>query len=147
MDIENTETFEYFNPNPLFTTMKNGKVKFWDRGDCSVRAVCGATGLSWVDAYKQMSESALKVYECFNCDYGFDQVMKDLGFTKHSLGRLSKGTKRPTVREFAKDHKNEICIVHPANHYVCVKNGKVYDTWDCGSTKVYSWWTKDVNTK
>ena len=57
---------KYFNPNPKARVGKDGKPQKWHLGDCAVRAICAATGMSWVDAYRFASESALKVYEPFN---------------------------------------------------------------------------------
>lgn len=134
-----TNTFKYFNPNPKAKVNKDGTPKKWNLGDCAVRAVCGATCLGWVDAYKQMSESALKVFEPFNCSKGFDQCMKDLGFVKMSYQR---GVKRETVKEFAVNHRNQICIVSLAGHYVCCKNGQYHDVWDCGNKTAYCYYVK-----
>ena len=54
---------KYFNPNPLYKEPKAGKKpKVWRIGDCAVRAVCAATGMSWETAYLTMSESAMKAY-------------------------------------------------------------------------------------
>ena len=76
---------KYFNPNPLYKEPKAGKKpKVWRIGDCAVRAVCAATGMSWETAYLTMSESAMKAYAPFNTLEGFEQVMVDLGFKKVS---------------------------------------------------------------
>ena len=143
MKIDNTETFTFYNPNPAFKRMKNGKVPNWYRGDCLIRSICAATGLDWEYVYKKSFESAIKVYDMPNYDTGAAQVFKDFGFTRHSFGKLNPGEHRPTAGEFAKDHNGEICILVLAGHYVCAKDGKLHDVIDTSSSKVYSWWTKD----
>lgn len=127
----------YFNPNPRARVGKDGKPQKWHLGDCAVRAICAATGMSWIDAYKFASESALKVYEPFNCSKGFGQVMKDLGFIKVSYGR---GETRETVSTFARTHKSEIAILSLAGHYVCCRDGAYWDVFDCGDSTAYNYW-------
>lgn len=130
----------YFNPNPKARISKRtGEPQKWHLGDCSIRAVCAATGLTWIEAYKKMSESALKVFEPFNCTKGFEQCMKDLGLKKISY---TKGQPRETVKEFAQNHKNEIAILNLAGHPVCCKEGEYWDVWDCGEKTAYSYYVK-----
>ena len=130
----------YFNPNPKIRFNKRtGEPQKWHLGDCSVRSVCAATGLTWVEAYNKMSESALKVFEPFNCSKGFEQCMLDFGFKKMSY---PKGKTRETVKEFADNHKNEIAILVLSGHFVCCKNGNYHDVWDCGNKTVYNYYVK-----
>ena len=136
----NKSHLTYFNPNPLFKEPKAGKKpKVWRIGDCAVRAVCAATGMSWEAAYLTMSDSAMKAYAPFNTSEGFDQVMIDLGFKKVSY---KKGQKRETANVFAENHPNVTAILNLAGHYVCVKNGEILDTWDCGWKTAYNYWVK-----
>lgn len=132
--------FVYYNPNPLYKAPKAGKSpKRWRIGDCAVRAICKASGMEWIEAYRFATESALKVFEPFNCSFGFAQVMKDLGYEKVSYPR---GQKRETVREFCKNHPNITAVINLASHFVTVENGKYYDVWDCGGCTAYNYWIK-----
>lgn len=131
--------FAYYNPNPIYKPLKNGKNKKWNRGDCSIRAICAATGMTWIDAYRFAFESALKVFDVPNFNAGFEQVMKDLGFEKKSY---KTGQKRETVNEFANNHKDVVAILRLSGHYVCCKNGHYFDTWDCGCKTAYNYWVK-----
>ena len=53
-----------------------------------------------------------------------------------------KGSKRPTVDSFAKDHPNGSYILSVANHVVAVVDGKYYDTWDSGYKSLYGYYEK-----
>ena len=105
-----TNHFKYFNPNPLFKEPKPGKKpKKWHIGDCAVRAICAATGMSWEAAYLTMSDSAMKVYAPFTTTEGFAQIMEDLGFKKVSY---PKGQKRETADVFAENHPDVTAILN-----------------------------------
>lgn len=114
-------------------------------GDCSVRAICIAT--SW--PYKQTAK-----------------MLKEL--TKDMTGGLqagiSNGIYLPVFCKFATQMgwelvitkgqylldipKQGVYIASIAGHYVCIKDGIAYDTWDstksrrtkCGSPKMEGYW-------
>ena len=96
--------FVYYNPNPLYKAPKAGKPqKKWRIGDCAVRAICKATDMCWLSAYRFASDSALKVFEPFNCSFGFAQVMKDLDNinSEADLSKAHKNTQKyMTIYEF-----------------------------------------------
>jgi hypothetical protein len=45
--------------------------------------------------------------------------------------------RKPTVKEFAESHSEGIYLLSVAGHYVTIREGYYYDTWDCGNKKVY----------
>ena len=67
--------------------------------------------------------------------------LKDKGFQYHGISN-KKGSTRPTVDSFAKEHKNGKYFLNVANHCVAVVNGIYYDTWDSGSRHLYGYWEK-----
>ena len=68
-------------------------------------------------------------------------ALAELGFTYTGVSN-KKGSKRPTIDEFAKAHKNGTYVVTVAHHVVCVKDGKYYDTWDSGDNCMYGYYTR-----
>lgn len=126
--------FEYFNPNPL--SIK--KRKNWNKCDCSIRSICGATELDWVTIYKEICDAGLSIYDVPGSKDTIDIVLKNHGFV---WVKQERGTKKLTVKDFAKTHKNEVCVLSCSGHVLCTKNGKYYDTWDSGDVKVFGWWT------
>ena len=149
MNFENecnmTDNFEHFNPSPEFKPLKNGKIKQWKKKDDLVRAICAATGLQWLNALPLVLESSFSTFDMPDSDESVNLTLSKLGYVKSSLGRMKKGTLRPTVAEFAEDHKTETCIVKTPNYYVCVKNGKVLDALDSTAFKVFSWYSIPEN--
>ena len=125
--------YKYYQPNK-----KDLKDNY---GDCAVRCICKAENLEWLDAYDMMYRISREVQSPLNCKEGFEHIVKTLGY---EYGKVSnkKGTKRPTVKEFAKTHPNGTYICVVANHYVAVKDGQYHDTWDSGHKSLYGYWSK-----
>lgn len=127
--------YEYFQPND-----KDLKDKV---GDCQIRAFCKALNLSWLEAFDLTIPICreLQTYTIFDCDLNkTKKAMESLGFTYTGISN-KKGSKRPTVKEFAQSHKTGTYILSVAHHAVCVKDGKYYDTWDCGHKSLYGYYT------
>ncbi|MBR5823783.1 MAG: hypothetical protein IKY67_06540 [Paludibacteraceae bacterium] len=76
-----------------------------------------------------------------NCKVGFEHIVKSLGYEYHGISN-KKGTKRPTVDSFTKDHPEGTYICVVANHYVCSQDGCYHDTWDSGDCSMYGYWQK-----
>jgi len=133
--------FVYFNPNPGAKTKKDGTPKRHDRDDCTIRAVCAATGMSWIDAYKFVCAKTLEVFDVPSGTNGFIHVLESLGFEKVSYKR---GSKRDTVCDLAAKSYGKIIIANVAGHVVCCKNGFYYDTHRCGYQTAYNYWVKDT---
>ena len=134
------DNFEYYNPNPLYKPMKNGKNKHWYKEDYPVRALCCATNCTWVNAYKTLFNNSLDAWDMPNTVDGFNKTMEKMNFVFKQYGKPNKGDKRITLSEFAKASSGNICIANIANRFVCCKEGKYFDTEDCGDNVVYSYW-------
>lgn len=125
--------YKYFQPNK-----KDLKDNY---GDCAIRCICKAEEIQWLDAYDIMYKLSREVQAPLNCKVGFEHIVKTLGYT---YGKITnkKGSKRPTVKQFTKEHKEGTYILVVANHYVTVVDGIYYDTWDCGDCCLYGYWIK-----
>lgn len=126
--------YTYFQPND-----KDLKDTF---GDCAVRALCLVENLSWDVAYDKMWWYSRDVWCPMNFKQGFDNVMTNLGYTYVGISN-KKGSKRPKVAEFANTMKGKRAIAVVAGHYVGIKDGKYYDTWESGGKYLYGYWYKD----
>ena len=102
--------FKYFQPNKL--DLKD------NYGDCAVRSICKAEDLSWLDAYDMMYRLSREVQCPMNCKSGFEYILKERGYTYAGISN-KKGSRRPRVKEFARQHKEGTYILVVANHYVC----------------------------
>lgn len=128
--------YVYYQPNKL-----DVKDKY---GDCTIRALSKVLGLNWIDTYLKTVPYCIKYQtpNIFNLPQKLEaEVMEDMGFTYHGVSN-KKGTKRPTVYSFAKEHGNGKYILNVANHEVAVVDGQYFDTWDCGQCSLYGWYEK-----
>lgn len=111
-------------------------------GDCQVRALSKALNLSWLEAFDITIPLCreLQTYTLFGVELKrLIPAMEQLGFTYTGISN-KKGTKRPTVESFAKDHPLGTFILSLANHVVAVVDGHFYDTWDCGDKSLYGYY-------
>ena len=127
--------FVYYQPNK-----KDLKDKV---GDCQIRALSKALNKTWVETFDIITPICrdLQVMDIFSCDLKkTKEAMDTLGFAYTGVSN-KKGTKRPTVDSFAKEHKAGTYIVTVAHHVVAVVDGKYYDTWDSGRCYLYGYYT------
>lgn len=128
--------YVYFQPNKLDIKDKVG--------DCQIRAFCKALGLTWLEAFDLTIPICreLQTYTIFDCDLKKTKAAMDtLGFRYTGVSN-KRGSKRPTIDEFAKNHPIGTYIVTVARHVVAVVDGKYYDTWDSGNCSMYGWYEK-----
>ena len=125
--------YQYYQPNKL--DLKD------NYGDCAIRVLCKTENTSWLETYDLMYKLSREIQCPMNCKYGFEHIVKSLGYNYTGISN-KKGSKRPTVLNFAKNHKDGTYICVVANHYVAIENGIYYDTWDSGNCCLYGYWKK-----
>lgn len=129
----------YFNPNPTEKIDKEtGNPKSWGKGDCVIRAFCGVLDLPWEVVFSEICRVGAECHDLPNAEEPIERYAKEKGLVKRTL--------RPqtSVSEFAHTH-NGVYLVVMKNHAVCVKNNRVYDTGDCGRSKMKTYYEKGAN--
>lgn len=127
-----TDTFHFYNANP-----KNRMT-----GDCEVRAISTALNEDYNRVLMEMCEMTCETGYIFNDNKGEEKYLTSKGWKKHKQPRHSDNTKY-TGKEFCKEFKGT-CIAHiGGNHVVCIKDGKVYDTWDSTDGCIGNYFTKE----
>lgn len=107
-------TFEKYNANP-----ENKNI-----GDCSIRAICTATPLTYQQAKKLLETKVFESGAAWNTVKNITAALADLGIEV-------KAASRETVNSFTKHCDNSSSyVVFVAKHAVAVVNGVIYDTWD-----------------
>lgn len=127
--------YRYFQPN---------KKDLKDKAcDCQIRALCKALDITWLEAFDLTIPICREIqnYTIFgSADVKrVNESLKRLGFEYTGVSNV-KGSKRPTVAEFARSHKTGRYILRVANHVVACVDGVYYDTWDCGYKSVYGYY-------
>lgn len=115
--------FIYYNANPY-----GRKVN-----DCTVRAISLATGETWNNTYKELSDFARMqgsmfddiMYIDFYLDKNFEKI-----YCKASNQRL-------TVDNFIKKYNKGIYLITMRGHITCCINGTIYDTFYPGDRLVW----------
>ena len=118
----------FFQPNP--------QDKCNRKGDCHIRCIAGALGVSWLEAYDLMYEIGRRRFDSMSAD-NIGDLLIEHGFTACKVS----GDK-PTVNEFCKAHPHGTYVLRLASHVVCVKEGQFLDTWDCGKKSIYRYWAE-----
>lgn len=124
-----TSHFVKSNPNPV-----KDKV-----GDCVFRALCHATGKSWLNVYDELCDLGRKLYCPPNWKDAYNRYLFLNGFLWTPLKRV-KGCSAFTVKTFAETHPKGVYVLRLAHHLVCVRDGFWYDTWNCYDSSVYGYY-------
>ena len=121
--------YRYFNPNPC---SKN-------TGDCTVRAICAATGMSWDMAFDELCDKAKEIGEMPSSNNAWGQYLQDLGFTYRPLTNTCPFCF--SVKDFCKENPKGTFILGTGTHAVTAIDGNYYDAWDSGDEIIaYVWY-------
>ena len=128
-----SRNYKYYQPNK-----KDLKDVY---GDCVIRALTKALNMEWLQVFDEIQPISREMQVPFNCRPCYEKYIESKGLKYCGISN-KKGTKRPTVDRFAKDHKTGTYILRVVNHLVAVVDGIYYDTWDCGEKSLYGYWEK-----
>ena len=125
--------FNYYQPNS-----KDIKDEY---GDCVIRCFTKVLNKTWVEVYDELIPYGREMQCMPNCRPCYEKYLADKGFTYEGISN-KKGTNRPTIDSFAKEHKEGVYVLRVAHHLVAVVDGNYYDTWDSGHKSLYGFWYK-----
>lgn len=109
--------WSYYNPNP------QGKRV----GDCTVRAISAALGVSWDRAFELIATKAFEMKDMPSSDAVWGNVLRDHGFRRYIIPNTCPDCY--TAAEFAADHPKGVYVLGFGGHVATVKNGVLLDTW------------------
>ena len=114
-------------------------------GDCVTRAICNATGKDYKEVYDRINELAkeesLKKHSkrssARNGVYKetWKKYLKEIGWVYHST--CSFGSHKQKVKFVDGALPNGNVIVALSKHLTCLKDGVIYDTYDCSRKEYY----------
>ena len=114
--------FRRFNPNPQGLRV----------GDCTVRAICAATGLGWYEVHDALCDLSREMADMPSADRVWWRFLEMIGFSQMQL--IDRCPDCYTVADFARDHPTGVYILGPYEHAVCLRDGAWWDSWDSGNT-------------
>ena len=126
--------YEYYNPNK-----RNRKVV----GDCTVRAVSKALGISWETAYIDLVMQGYYLADMPSSNAVMSSYLHSKGFSKHIIPDICPDCY--SVEDFAKEHSKGTYILGTGTHVVCVKDGVIYDAWDSSDEVPIYFYKKEEN--
>jgi hypothetical protein len=119
-------------------------------GDCSTRALCSLLGCKWEDALRLQCEESIKTGYDVTSRRVMEAILAKAGWYKRPQPRKGDGT-RYKVREMDNVVHPALLakgiIVNVACHYVFIRGGTYWDTWDSGDYAVgnYFEWAQDTH--
>lgn len=116
-----------YNPNP-----GKGRV-----GDCTIRAICKATGKPWNAVFLSLCAFGYSAKDMPSANAVWGEYLYSLGFRRYLVEEMHY-----TVADFARDHPKGVYILALDSHVVCVADGCYFDTWDSGDEIPIFYWTK-----
>lgn len=120
--------WEYFNPNPAGRTV----------GDCSVRAVSAALGVSWDEAFDMLAHNARQMCDMPSSDAVIGSVLRLHGFVRSIIPNSCPDCY--TAEEFAESFPRGTYVLCFGGHVATVKDGILMDSWDSSQEiPAYMW--------
>lgn len=124
--------YEFYNPNPAGRTV----------GDCSVRALTKALGITWEEAYARMSLNGFWMGDMPSSNSVWGAVLRENGFYRKSLPDECPDCY--SAEDFCRDHPKGTFVLGFGTHVATVKDGILYDSWDSSKEiPQYIWYRKD----
>ena len=120
---------KFYNPNPSRQRV----------GDCTVRAICKATGKSWEQVYASLCAFGFFFKDMPSANLVWGRYLKELGFRRYLIDDTLEDY---TVADFCRDHPKGTYILAIDGHVVCAVDGFYYDSWDSGQEIPIFYWTR-----
>ena len=97
-------------------------------GDCAVRAVSIALGISWEEAFDLLADAAYKMCDMPSSDSVWGAVLRMHGFYRSAIS--SNCPDCYTAADFAYDNPSGVYVLGFGRHVATVIDGDIYDAWD-----------------
>lgn len=131
--FKNTAYFTYHNANP--------KNRF--AGDCVIRSISTFLNKDYYEVYEDLYKTSLKTGYMVNEKQNYEKYLKALGIERQPQPRKWDNTKytgKEFIEEIAKPNKRYLLKIG-GHHVTAIKDGTVYDTWDCTNKSVGNYWS------
>lgn len=122
--------YRYYNPNPAGRSV----------GDCSIRAIAKALGISWEEAYEEVTTAGYRMADMPSSDSVWGAVLRANGFYRQGLPNTCPDCY--TAEKFCRDNPVGVYVLGFGGHVATVKNGVLYDSWDSSQEIPQYFWTK-----
>lgn len=97
-------------------------------GDCAVRAVSAALGVTWETAYAMMAVNGYSMGDMPSSNSVWGAVLRQNGFYRKAIPDTCPDCY--TFQDFANDHTEGVYVLGTGTHVATVKDGVILDAWD-----------------
>ena len=108
-------------------------------GNCVPRAIANALQKPYLDVWNELMDLAKESGLFPNTEKCYSEYLSRYGWIKQKPQRTKTGKLRK-LKYF--ECKNICAIVHTRKHLVCVRDGKILDTWNPSRYKAGAYWIK-----
>ena len=142
-----------------FVYSDGGRSKYFKAenvGDCVTRAICNATGKDYLEVYNRLKEMSKcesvkrhRGHKRSSVRNGvfketWKRYLKEIGWVHHSVTSIGNSDRR--MRLTKEDLPSGNLIVQISKHLTNVKDGVIYDTYNCSSKQYYDRESGDLLT-
>lgn len=111
-------------------------------GDCAIRAVSKALGISWEAAYIMIASNGFSMGDMPSSDSVWGSVLRQNGFYRKAIPNTCPDCY--TAEDFAQDNPIGTFVLGFGGHVATIIDGYLYDSWDSSKEiPVYVWYRKD----
>lgn len=107
-----------WNPNPCLRSV----------GDCAVRAIAAALGLTWEEAFDILCDAGRAMCDLPNSDATWGAVLRMHGFRRFAV--VTGCVDCYTAEDFARDHPRGVFVLGFGGHVATLIDGRLWDSWD-----------------
>lgn len=110
--------------------------------DCTVRAICKATGKDWGEVYLSLCIQGYLNGDLPNANACWGAYLRSLGYRRYIMPDTCPDCY--TVGKFADEHPRGTYILALSGHVVCVQDGTIYDSWNSENEIPLYYWVKET---
>lgn len=110
-------------------------------GDCAVRAIAKALGLSWEEAFALLAANAFAMGDMPSSDAVWGATLRQAGMYRKAIPNTCPDCY--TAEDFCKDHPRGTFVLGFGGHVATVKDGVLYDTWNSSQEVPQYYWHRE----
>ena len=123
--------WKQFNNNPTGRSV----------GDCAVRAVSVALGVSWEEAYVRLALNGYQMGDMPSADSVWGATLRQNGFYRHAIPDTCPDCY--TAEQFCEDHPEGVYVLAFGGHVATVRDGVLRDSWDSSQEIPQYYWEEE----
>ena len=117
-----------YNPNPSGRRV----------GDCAVRAISAALGMTWDEAFDEIAQAAKWMADMPSSDAVWGAVLRKAGYYRAVIPNVCPMCY--SAGDFARQHPDGTYVLGFGGHVATVIDGEIWDSWDSSNEVPQFYW-------